>query len=310
MSCLEHDSENRVLDERKIVSDIDSETKKANFAYVRELMQEPLLEREEELALALAWKNDRDQKALHQLTRAYARLVISMALRFRHYGLSFHDLIQEGTLGLMIAAERFDPYREVRFSTYAKWWIRSSMQDFVLRNWSIVRTGTTSAQKQLFFNLRRLRSQLEQVNGESITPEDRETISTLLSVTVKDVEEMEQRLSSHDLSLSAPVTEQNEENWLDFLPDTSHNPEEVLFALSEAQTREHWIKKAICFLTPREKMIIKARRLSESPPTLEGLGKKMKISKERVRQLEARAIRKLRYHLLQNMQDARELFKD
>lgn len=292
------------------MSDIDAETKKANFAYVRTLMQEPLLDKEEELLLSLAWKNDRNQKALHQLIRAYARLVISMALRFRHYGLSLHDLIQEGILGLMIAAERFDPHREVRFSTYAKWWIRSAIQDFVLRNWSIVRTGTTSAQKQLFFNLRRLRSKLEQISGEQISQEDRHQISLILNVSLRDVEEMEHRLSNHDLSLSVPVTDQSEDNWLDFIPDTGDTPEEAFFALAGAEMRQHWIQKAIRFLNPREKTIIKARRLSDSPPTLEGLGKKMKISKERVRQLEARAIRKLRYHLLQNMQDARELLRD
>ena len=292
------------------MADIDSETKKANFAYVRELMKEPLLSREEELSLSLAWRNQKDQKSLHQLTRAYARLVISMALRFRHYGLALNDLIQEGNLGLMVAAERFDPYREVRFSTYAKWWIRSSIQDFILRNWSIVRTGTTSAQKQLFFNLRRLRAQLVQVNGEAITPEGRGQIAQLLNVTLKDVEEMENRLANHDLSLSVPVTEQSEENWLDFLPDTEDNPEEAVFALSETQLRKKWIQNAMGFLNPREKLIIKTRRLSESPPTLEGLGKKMKISKERVRQLEARALRKLRHHLLQDIHNAKDLLKE
>ena len=167
------------------------ETQRADLEFVRTIMKAPLLGKEEEIELAKAWRENQDEDALHQIICAYTRLVVSIAVRFRHYGLPMGDLIQEGNLGLLRAAERFEVQREVRFSSYAKWWIKSYIQDYVLRNWSIVRTGSTTAQKLLFFNLRRLRKELATVTSEFMEPEERARIAKALKVTIKDVEDME-----------------------------------------------------------------------------------------------------------------------
>lgn len=283
------------------------DTQKADLTYVREVMREPILSREYELELANAWHDEHNEKALHEMIRAYSRLVISAAVRFRHYGLPMGDLIQEGNIGLMQAAARFDPLRGVRFSTYAKWWIRSSIQDYILRNWSIVRTGSTTAQKHLFFNLRRLRAQLANVTTETMQPADREKIAEDLHVSIKEVEDMENRLAAHDLSLSNPVGDGTQEEWVDSLPDTRPDPEAAAFDLYDTTVRKHWIKSALLNLTVRERQIILSRHLSESPMTLEAVGGIMGISKERVRQLEARSLRKMRFHLLKNIHDVKEI---
>jgi RNA polymerase sigma-32 factor len=286
---------------------ISTSTQKADLEFIRQLMGRPLLEREEEHTLAMAWHDDRDEKALHRLVEAYMRLVVSTAIRFRHYGLPMSDLIQEGNLGLMYAAERFDPDRDVRFSTYAKWWIRSYIQEYILRNWSIVRTGSTSAQKQLFFNLRRLKAQLSKISTDQMTLEERLHVAETLHVTHHDVVDMENRLSSHDLSLSNPINESNSDDWVDSLADERPNPEVSATAVFDDGIRRLWVQGAMYTLNPRERMIIRVRRLADNPVTLEALGKKLKISKERVRQLEARAIRKMRFHLLHNGQDMKEM---
>ncbi len=288
----------------------DSETKKSDLVFVQESMKAPLLEREDELRLAQAWKESKDEAALHQLICAYTRLVISMAVRFRYYGLPIGDLIQEGNLGLMQAAERFEPDRDVRFSTYAKWWIRACIQDFILRNWSIVRTGSTAAHKQLFFNLRRLRSELSDVTSEVMSIEEREKIAEHLHVTIRDVETMENRLSGHDLSLSTPMSEQSNEDWQDFLPDLRLNPEDSTVEANDSLMRHQWIEGAMCVLDSREQQIITLRRLLDSPVTLETIGKQLQITKERVRQIEARAIRKMRYYLMESVHEVRQMLDD
>lgn len=265
-------------------------------AFVRHAMQQKLLDKDDEHELAVRWKEQRDEKALHRLVGAHTRLVVALAARFRHYGLSQSDLIQEGNVGLMQAAERFDPHREVRFSTYATWWIKSFMQDFILRNWSIVRTGTTSAQKSLFFNLRRLRSQIEGDTEANLNAEGRQTIATTLGVPLKDVEEMEVRMTTADQSLNATVGLDSEDSWQDFLVDTRPNPEDVVEELRDTATRSKWLESALRGLTPREEKIIRARRLvdDETVVTLEDLGRELGISKERVRQLESRAMAKMK----------------
>src|SRR5580693_7705262 len=182
----------------------DPETQRANLNFIKASMKEPLLLRDHEFVLARKWREEADVPALHELVRAYTRLVVATAARFRNYGLPMGDLVQEGNVGLMQAAARFEPDREVRFSTYATWWIRSAMQDYVLRNWSIVRTGTTAAQKSLFFNLRRLRGQIEN-SGESLTDENRRWIADQLKVGLSDVTEMEIRFAGADQSLNAPL---------------------------------------------------------------------------------------------------------
>jgi RNA polymerase sigma-32 factor len=284
----------------------DPVTQRANLDYIKAAMRRPLLDRSDEFALARRWRDDKDAKALHALINSYARLVVSVAARFRNYGLPTGDLIQEGNVGLMQAAARFEPSREVRFSTYATWWIRSAMQDYVLRNWSIVRTGTTSAQKALFFNLRRLRCQIEN-DGDTLTDENRKWIADQLKVAPSDVTEMEIRFAGSDQSLNAPLRETGDDELQDFMADAAPNPEDVVIGMRDAQTRSRWLAEALSNLSPREQHIIRLRRLEEESVTLEELGKEFGISKERVRQLEQRALGKLRTAMMRRVENRGDL---
>ena len=286
----------------------DPETQRANLNYIRASMREPLLSRETELSLARRWREEGDEAALHEMVRAYTRLVVSTAGRFRNYGLPMGDLVQEGNVGLMQAAARFEPDRDVRFSTYAAWWIRSAMQDFILRNWSIVRTGTTAAQKSLFFNLRRLRARIEDVSASQLSPEGRQWIADELKVDKGDVEAMEMRLSASDQSLNAPIGESSEDNWQDFLSDDRPSPEEVVIGMRDSETRSRWLAEALQGLSSREQTIIRERRLREDGATLEQLGQQLGVSKERVRQLEHRALGKLRASMARYVRQPDELF--
>lgn len=288
----------------------DPQTKKANLGYIRSSMSEPLLERDHEFELAARWRDHQDERALHELVRSYTRLVVAMASRFRNYGLPLGDLIQEGNVGLMTAAARFEPERGVRFSTYASWWIRSSIQDYVLRNWSIVRTGTTAAQKSLFFNLRRLRAQIEGGQAESPASESRRKIAEELNVSLRDVEEMEGRMAGKDQSLNARISDENEGEWQNFLADDRPNPEEVAIALRDSKTRSAWLAQALGELSDREQTIIRQRHLKYETVTLEDLGRQLGVSKERVRQLEARAMDKLRHSIGRRMHDRADLFAE
>ncbi len=228
------------------------------------------------------------------------RLVISMAGRFRKFKLPMSDLIQEGYVGLLEAAARFDPERDVRFSTYASWWIRASMQDYILRNWSIVRGGTSSAQKSLFFNLRRLRSKLAQEDETMSKAEIYSQISTQLGVSASDVEFMDSRLSGSDSSLSASVNsdESGGSSRMDFLVDDHPLQDEVVESTIDMERRVSWLHTALHALNERELHIIRERRLDDDGVTLEALGEKLGISKERVRQIESRAMEKLKLALL------------
>lgn len=271
----------------------------AKRSMIRAAMKAPYLERDEEHRLAVRWKEGRDQQALHRMTVAHMRLVISMATKFRHYGLSMNDLIQEGHVGLLEAAARFEPEREVRFSTYATWWIRASMQDYILRNWSIVRGGTSSAQKALFFNLRRLRAKLAQdpraLAGEALHRE----LSAALGVTISDVARMDARLSGPDASLNAPLAgDDTASDRMDFLMSEDPLPDEVVGSRIDGERRSRWLRQALTTLNARELRIIRERRLRDEGATLEALGLKLGISKERVRQIEGRAIEKLRTALV------------
>lgn len=271
-------------------------TEPARREMVRTAMNAPYLEREEERALAVAWKDSQDQEALHKITTAHMRLVISMASKFRTFGLPMSDLVQEGYVGLLEAAARFEPDREVRFSTYATWWIRASMQDYILRNWSIVRGGTSSAQKALFFNLRRLRAKLAKT-GETISqPVMYQQISDALGVATKDVALMDSRLSGPDTSLSATISEDENGSATrqDFLVDDRPLQDEVVEENIDTERKSGWLKGAMNVLNEREMKIIAKRRLSEDGATLEALGTELGISKERVRQIENRALEKLR----------------
>ncbi|MCL4135460.1 UNVERIFIED_CONTAM: hypothetical protein GTU68_030582 [Idotea baltica] len=265
-------------------------------------MKAPYLERDEEHQLAVRWKEAGDQEALHKLTSAHMRLVISVAGKFRYFGLSMSDLIQEGHVGLLEAAARFDPAREVRFSTYATWWIRASIQDHILRNWSIVRGGTSSAQKSLFFNLRRLRAKLTQANGGVPTHETFTEIASAIGVSVKDVANMNSRLSGPDMSLNAPLTESDGESAdrQDFLVDETPNQGVTVPEAMDRERRSSWLKSAMTVLSERELRIVRERRLSEEGATLESLGNSLGISKERVRQIECRALEKLKTALVES----------
>lgn len=277
----------------------------ARRTMIRAAMAAPYLQREEEYELAVRWKENRDQDALHKITQAHMRLVISMASKFRHFGLAMNDLIQEGHVGLLEAAARFEPEREVRFSTYATWWIRASIQDYILRNWSIVRGGTSSAQKALFFNLRRLRARLSQgADSLSGTAMYRE-IATALKVSESDVALMDSRLSGPDSSLNAPLIEDDSgsSDRQDFLVAKDPLPDEMVTTSIDDARRVTWLRSALDVLSERELKIIRERRLQDDGATLEALGSKLGISKERVRQIETRALEKLRAALLQTNPD-------
>ena len=270
--------------------------------FVKAAMSAPYLERDQERSLAVRWKDQRDEQALHHLAHAHMRLVIALAGRFRHYGLPASDLIQEGHVGLLEAAARFEPEREVRFSTYATWWIRASMQDYILRNWSIVRGGTSSAQKALFFNLRRLRAKLSRDNRPGDSARIYATIAQAIGVSKVDVATMDARLSGPDVSLNAPVSQGDDSSMsehVEFLVDNRPLPDEVVTESIDTDRRIHWLQDAMAVLSEREMRILRERRLAEESATLEALGTRLGISKERVRQIENRAMEKLRRVLIE-----------
>jgi RNA polymerase sigma-32 factor len=263
--------------------------------FVRQAMRAPLLEADHEQDLARRWRDGADERALHELTTAYMRLVVRMAARFRHYGLPMSELIQEGNVGLMQAAARFDPERQVRFSTYAAWWIRSAIQDFVLRNWSIVRTGTTAAQKSLFFNLRRLRARISDLGDAAMAPEALDYVSHTLGVEVRDIEAMAARMAAPDRSLNAPLgEEEGVGEWQDLLADESDGPDLAVMQSHDGAARARLVRDALEDLSERERIVIRERKLEDEAVTLEALGRRLGVSKERVRQIECGALAKLK----------------
>jgi RNA polymerase sigma-32 factor len=274
----------------------------SDHGFSRKAMKAELLDAETELKLAFAWRDQRDEAALHRLITAYMRLAISMASKFRRYGAPMNDLIQEAGLGLMKAADKFDPDRGVRFSTYAVWWIKASIQDYVMRNWSMVRTGSTSSQKSLFFNLRRVQARLEreaEQAGEELDGHQlRERIAREVGVPLADVEMMEGRLSGSDYSLNATQSsDEDGREWIEALEDDRAQASETVAEAHDAATLRGWLKVAMGSLTARERYIVAERKLREEPRTLESLGDELHLSKERIRQLEAAAFAKMRRSL-------------
>ena len=268
----------------------------------RKAMKAELLDAETELRLAYAWRDQRDEAALHRLITAYMRLAISMASKFRRYGAPMNDLIQEASLGLMKAADKFDPDRGVRFSTYAIWWIKASIQDYVMRNWSMVRTGSTSSQKSLFFNLRRVQAKLEReatAAGEVLDGHQlRQRIASEVGVPLADVEMMEGRLAGSDYSLNATQSSEDDgREWIDMLEDDKAQAADVVETSHDAAHLRGWLVNAMQALNPRERFIVSERKLREEARTLESLGQELGLSKERVRQLEAAAFGKMRRSL-------------
>ena len=276
-----------------------------NMSLTRKAVKAELLDAETELQLAYAWRDSRDEAALHRLITAYMRLAISMAAKFKRYGAPMNDLVQEAGLGLMKAAEKFDPDRGVRFSTYAVWWIKASVQDYVMRNWSMVRTGSTSSQKSLFFNMRRVQAQLEreaQQTGESLDKHQlNQMIATEVGVPLNDVEMMDGRLSGSDFSLNATQASDEEgREWIDTLEDENSRADLAVEEEHDQGRLADWIGVAMDTLNDREQFIVRQRKLIESPRTLESLGAELSLSKERVRQLEAAAFGKMRKYLEKN----------
>ncbi len=260
--------------------------------YIRNAMATELLDADTEHALALAWRDHRDEAALHRLIEAYARLAVSVAGRFRRYGLPLDDLIQQGNLGLMRAAEKYDPENGARFSTYAAWWIRASMQDYVMRNWSVVRTATNAAQKKLFFHLRKTLAKVEE--GEIARAGLQASVAQALDVPEAQVEIMLGRMAGQDLSLNAPQSDGDEgREWMDTIEDEGAPTEERVLDTLESRRRRRLLYGAVKALPTREQRILTARHLSETPRTLAEIGDEMGISKERVRQLEERALERL-----------------
>ncbi|MCX7561136.1 RNA polymerase factor sigma-32 [Sulfitobacter sp. F26204] len=267
--------------------------------FTQTAMKAEMLDAETELKLAYAWRDDRCEQSLHRLITAYMRLAISMASKFKRYGAPMNDLIQEAGLGLMKAADKFDPDRGVRFSTYAIWWIKASIQDYVMRNWSMVRTGTTSSQKSLFFNMRRVQARLERESASAGVKLDghqlRQLISTEIGVPLRDVEMMEGRLSGSDYSLNATQSSEDEgREWIDALEDETDQAAETVGNAQDREKIREWLLQALVNLTDRERYIVRERKLRDQARTLESLGDELGLSKERVRQLEAAAFEKMR----------------
>jgi RNA polymerase sigma-32 factor len=274
----------------------------------RKAMKAELLDAETELRLAYAWRDQRDEASLHRLINAYMRLAISMAAKFKRYGAPMNDLIQEAGLGLMKAADKFDPDRGVRFSTYAVWWIKASIQDYVMRNWSMVRTGSTSNQKSLFFNLRRVQAQLEREASQRGEQLDRhqlhQLIATEVGVPIHDVEMMDGRLSGSDYSLNATQSVEDEgREWIDTIEDISKQADETYEVNHDTDRLRVWLLDALNGLSDRERLIIRERKMRNEPRTLESLGIELGLSKERVRQVEAAAFGKMRKFLEKNVRE-------
>ena len=282
----------------------------SDMSLTRKAVKAELLDAETELQLAYAWRDSRDEAALHRLITAYMRLAISMAAKFKRYGAPMSDLVQEAGLGLMKAADKFDPDRGVRFSTYAVWWIKASVQDYVMRNWSMVRTGSTSSQKSLFFNMRRVQAQLEreaQQTGESLDKHQlNQLIASEVGVPLSDVEMMDGRLSGSDFSLNATQASDEEgREWIETLEDENARADLTVEEEHDQKRLADWLGVAMEALNDREQFIVRERKLIDSPRTLESLGAELGLSKERVRQLEAAAFGKMRKYLEKNAGEVR-----
>ncbi|HEX3536053.1 MAG TPA: RNA polymerase sigma factor RpoH [Stellaceae bacterium] len=261
--------------------------------YLQEIRKFPMLEPNEEYMLAKRWKEHEDPAAAHRLVTSHLRLVAKIAMGYRGYGLPLSELISEGNVGMMQAVKRFDPDRGFRLATYAMWWIRAAIQEYILHSWSLVKMGTTAAQKKLFFNLRKLKGQLQAMEEGDLSPENLRKIATELDVPEADVVSMNRRLASPDHSLNAPLRSDSEGEWQDWLVDESESQETMLGERQELGLRRDLLEKAMTHLNDRERHILTERRLQENPMTLEDLSQQYGISRERVRQIEVRAFEKL-----------------
>ena len=263
--------------------------------YLARIRSFPILEKDEEYMLAKAWSEREDVEAAHQLVTSHLRLVAKIAMGYRGYGLPLSDLISEGNIGMMHAVKKFDPERGFRLATYAMWWIKASIQEYILRSWSLVKIGTTAAQKKLFFNLRRLKGKINAIDGGDLRPDQVTHIAETLDVDESEVISMNQRMSGGDKSLNTPMASDIDGGgeWQDWIEDNRENQEVAFAEREEFEAQYSVMREAIESLNPREQRIIQARRLTEPPLTLEDLSEEFEVSRERIRQIEVRAFEKL-----------------
>ena len=266
--------------------------------YLQEIKRFPILTAEEEYMLAKRFKEHGDNKAAHKLVTSHLRLVAKIAMGYRGYGLPVTDLISEGNVGIMQAVKKFDPEKGFRLATYAMWWIRAQIQEYVLHSWSLVKIGTTAAQKKLFFNLKKLKNQLESIDEGNLSPENVREIAKRLNVKEAEVVSMENRLFSSDQSLNVQIGTEEKTEWQDIIKDDRKTQDTIIENINEFDYRKNLLEKAMNVLKPREKQIIKLRKLAEKPKKLEELSKKFEISRERVRQIEEKAMEKLQNEIL------------
>ncbi len=267
-----------------------------------------ILEKDEEFELINDWRDNKNPRSLQKILNSYLRLAVSYARRYSSYGLPIDDLIHEGVLGIMHALEKFDTSRDFRLSTYASWWIRASIQDYILKNWSVVRTGSTASQKALFFNLKKIKQQINDVSREFMGQNEINKVSNMLNVKSIDVQNMESRLTGGDLHLNQKVDNDTENDLMSLLADDRQNPEETFEEFNDKNIKKDFINKAIDTLNEREKTIIRLRKFREKSITLDELGQKLKISKERVRQIETKALEKLKRSILEISNQNKEFF--
>jgi len=267
-----------------------------------------ILEKDEEFELINDWRDNKTPRSLQKILNSYLRLAVSYARKYSSYGLPLDDLIHEGVLGIMHALEKFDTSKDFRLSTYASWWIRASIQDYILKNWSVVRTGSTASQKALFFNLKKIKQQINDVSREFMGQEEINKVSNILKVKSIEVQNMESRLTGGDLHLNQKVDNDTENDLMSLLADERKNPEDSYEEFNDKNIKKNFINKAIDTLNEREKTIIRLRKFREKSITLDELGQKLKISKERVRQIETKALDKLKKSLLEISQQNKEFF--
>jgi RNA polymerase sigma-32 factor len=266
--------------------------------YLTQIKKFPMLDAEEEYMLAKSWKDRGNLKAAHKLVTSHLRLVAKIAMGYRGYGLPVNELISEGNIGLMQAVKKFDPDRGFRLATYAMWWIKAAIQEYVLKSWSLVKMGTTSAQKKLFFNLKKLKNQIAPSQEGDLRDEHVEEISKRLDVSSHEVINMNRRLMGHEKSLNDPIKAGETDEWQDWLVDDRLDQELIVSQKQEFDDKKELLYEAMRILNDREKEILKARRLTDNPKTLEELSQKYKISRERIRQIETKAFEKLQKSMI------------
>tara|TARA_B100001059_G_C17825767_1_gene581261 strand:- start:1995 stop:2891 length:897 start_codon:yes stop_codon:yes gene_type:complete len=286
------------MKEKKTITNLPAPSAEGLNLYLAQIKKFPMLDAEEEYMLAKNWRESGNLKSAHKLVTSHLRLVAKIAMGYRGYGLPVNEMISEGNIGLMQAVKKFDPNKGFRLATYAMWWIKAAIQEYVLRSWSLVKMGTTTAQKKLFFNLKKLKNQIAPEQEGDLRDEHVQEISKRLDVNESEVVNMNRRLMGHEKSLNDPIKAGETDEWQDWLPDDGLDQELIISQQQEFNDKKKLLYDAIKFLNEREKEILEARRLSENPKTLEELSKKYKISRERIRQIETKAFEKLQKSMI------------